>query len=144
MTENQIKQDVFSIEKRHDPNYNNINSILQESFKFDESEFEEHVLEVGHFDKIGPRKDVYGIVGKYSGIDKIEQKPIAGYLQLYTFDGCRDYAYSSPWSPTSHHPKRVADFCETQPFTVYLLKYNEDNNQEKQVMFLYDSPYDVV
>ena len=111
--------------------YNNIDTILQEAFEFDKSEFEEHVFKVGHFNKIGPRKDVYGIVGKYSGIDKIEQKPIAGYLQLYTADGYRDGAYSSPWSPTSRSPERVVDFCETQPFTVYLLRYDGDMGPEE-------------
>lgn len=94
--------------------YNNIDSILQNAFKFDASSFSEYVYEVGHYDRIGPRKDVYGIVGKYSGIDRIEQKPIAGYLQAYTADGWKDGAYTSPWSPTSRNGwQRVADFCET-------------------------------
>ena len=94
--------------------YNNIDSILQNAFKFDASSFSEYVYEVGHYDRIGPRKDVYGIVGKYSGIDRIEQKPIAGYLQAYTADGWKDGAYTSPWSPTARNGwQRVADFCET-------------------------------
>lgn len=120
--------------------YNNIDHILAEYYEIDnlkEGISDGTVMFVGHYDHIGPSTDP-GVWATKHG------HPYCDVLRWFYPDGYSDGANSCPWSPGFYQykltiQKDMREFCETTPFSVYLIASDKRGNI---VLFLYDKTHE--